>query len=211
MSFSNASQEVKDIATRYINEHHQHLANVLIVYLFNAKTIKKGGKELLGEAKLVSGLNAYLATRDLEERPEQLFVITISKSAWDLLEDNLPAREALIDHELRHCSRDLEDGALSINPHDIEEFFDIVRRHGPWMKDIHTFIEAAKNAKTPMLPFDLGFAREQIAKSQEPDSGEEEGDEQKKAAASTNVRHIRRGRGAKAKEDEQEQAASAGE
>jgi hypothetical protein len=203
MSFSNAP-EVKEIATRYINDYHQHLANVLIVYLFNAKTIVKKGKELLGETKLVSGLNAYLATRDLEERPEQLFVITISKSAWDLLAENLPAREALIDHELMHCDRDLETGALSVNPHDIEEFFEIVRRHGPWMKDIHTFIEAAKNAKTPMLPFDLGFAREQVAKAQEPDQSEEQ-----EAAASTNVRHIKRRKGSK--EDEQEQAASAGE
>ena len=76
MRFSNAP-EVKEIATRYINEHHQHLANARIEYLFNAKSIVKKGKELLGEAKLVSGLNAYLITRDLEEPQEQLFVIVI--------------------------------------------------------------------------------------------------------------------------------------
>jgi len=208
MSFSNAP-EVKEIATRYINEHHGHLANVLILYLFNAKTIVKKGKEQLGEAKLVSGLNAYLATRDLEERPEQLFVITISKSAWDLLENNIPAREALIDHELSHCDRDLETGALSVNPHDIEEFFDVVRRHGPWMKDIHVFLDAAKQSKTPMLPFDIGLAREQALKAQEPADDEAEGEEQDKAAATIQVRHIRRGRGAKA--DEKEQSANAGE
>jgi hypothetical protein len=208
MSFSNAP-EVKEIATRYINEHHDHLANVLIIYLFNAKTIIKKGKEQLGEAKLVSGLNAYLATRDMEERPEQLFVMTISKSAWDLLEGNQPAREALVDHELSHMDRDLETSALSINPHDVEEFFDVVRRHGPWARDIQTFIEAAKNAKTPMLPFDIGFAREQIAKAQgEQDEPSEE--EQPIAAASTNVRHIKRGgKGAKDKSDEPEQGAAA--
>jgi hypothetical protein len=208
MSFSNAP-EVKEIATRYINEHHSHLANVLIIYLFNAKTIIKKGKEQLGEAKLVSGLNAYLATRDMEERPEQLFVMTISKSAWDLLEDNQPAREALIDHELSHMDRDLETGALSINPHDVEEFFDVVRRHGPWMRDIQNLIDAAKNARTPMLPFDFNFAREQVAKAREEqdEPGEEE---QPIAAASTNVRHIKRGgKGAKAKGDEAEQSAAA--
>lgn len=205
MSFSNASQEVKEIATRYINEHHEHLANVLIIYLFNAKTIVKKGKEKLGEVKLVSGMNAYLATRDLEEPQEQFFTMIISKSAWDLLEHEPRAREALIDHELAHCDRDLETGALSVNPHDIEEFFDIVRRHGPWARDIQTFIEAAREAKNPMLPFDLRFAREQVAKAQEPDEGEE----LDQAAASTNVRHIKRGR--KGKEEEQVREQAAGE
>jgi hypothetical protein len=201
MSFSNASSEVKEIATRYINKHHTHLANVMIVYLFNAKSIVKKGKEKLGEVKLISGMNAYLITRDLQEPQEQLFVMIISKSAWDLLENQPGAREALIDHELCHLDRDLETSALSVNPHDVEEFFDIVRRHGAWAKDIQNLIDAAKEAKNPMLPFDLGSAREELARSQEP---EEDENEEQQAAASTKVRHIKRG-----KKGEEEQAAAA--
>ena len=205
MSFSNAP-EVREIATRYINEHHSHLANAPIEYLFNAKTIVKKGKEVLGEAKLISGLNAFLITRDFAEPLEQIFVMIISKSAWDLLVDNTPAREAIVDHELSHFFRDLDSNALSILPHDIEEFNEVVRRHGPYMADIANFLKAAKGAKTSQIPFDFNLARENQEKdaaARDERAAEEELEQEKSAANSVRVV-----KGRKGKQDEERQAAS---
>lgn len=197
MSFSNASAEVREMATKYINQFHQHLANARIEYLFTDKPIRKKGKERLGEMKLVSGLNSYLATRDLEEPQEQMFVMIINRSTWDLLVDRPDAREALVDHELAHADRDVE-GVLSLNPHDIEEFNAIVERHGAWMKDISDFMKAVKSAgKTPMLPFDLSIARENQERDRaDRDQREHEGAiEGEKAASETGTKpRVRKGR-----------------
>lgn len=175
MSYTNA-EEVREIATKYINEYHSHLANAPIEYLFNAKTVLKKGKEVLGEIKLVTGLNAFLITRDYAEPQEQIFVMIISKSAWDLLADKPQYREAIVDHELQHANRDLDTGALSLLPHDIEEFNDIVRRHGAWKQDIANFLKASGESKVKQIAFDFRLARE----NQEKDAakrGEGEHDE----------------------------------
>lgn len=189
MSYSNAP-DVKEIAADLINQHHSHLANAPIQYVFNAKPMRKKGREILGEVKLISGLDAYLITRDFEEAPESLFVMVISKSAWDLLVDRPDTRKALVDHELCHLVRS-DEGDLSIKTHDLEEFFEIVERYGAWRNDIQTFLKAAKSApKTMMLPFDLSIAREnQEADAADRDERERNDaiDEERKAAVSVRV------------------------
>lgn len=210
MSYSNAP-EVKEIANDLIDQHHSHLANAPIEYVFNAKRMMKKSREILGEVKLVSGLDCFLITRDLEEPHEKIFVMTISKVAWDLLVDRPDARRALIDHELCHLVCD--DSALSIKTHDLEEFIEIVERYGPWKQDILNFLKAAKQApKTLMLPFDLTIAREnqeQAAADRDEQERNAEVDEEK-AAAMGGVRVVKQ-RKRKHGDDEAEMSAASGE
>lgn len=157
------SPEVKAIAEELIPQYHQHLIDfqVKLRYLFVNKTPKSGGKEVWGTCRKVSGINAYL---EGGESDEPFFVITISKDVWDILPPD--KRIALVDHELCHAAAEVKQAKeeadvsgqevdnqietdhpvkLSINPHDLEEFSCIVRRHGLWREEIEEFVSAALN------------------------------------------------------------------
>lgn len=132
------------IADRLIGEHHEHLLGVRIEYVFRNKATKKGGRVVLGKARKLSGLNAWLAT-DADERfvvPDSFFVIELAEDEWALLSD--AQRVALVDHELSHCLAEVDDDGdftLGTRGHDLEEFTDIVRRHGLWKQDVSDFVK----------------------------------------------------------------------
>lgn len=129
------------IAAEIIHDQHSHLGPVRVVYVFASEAIKRKGKELWGRAKLVTGLNAYLAGVDADET-EPFFVIEISAPIWRILTD--PQKRALVDHELEHLDVDPETSKLILRGHDLEEFSGVVRRHGLWRDDVIAFVEAAK-------------------------------------------------------------------
>lgn len=140
--------EVREIAERYIEKYHRHLIDmdVRIEYVFVSKTPKRNGKEVWGTCRKISNLNAHLAG---QEAP--FFVITIAEQVWGVLPQK--AREALVDHELCHAEsqynqKEDDDGEddvikLSIRPHDVEEFAQIIRRHGLWRDDVKDFVQEA--------------------------------------------------------------------
>jgi hypothetical protein len=142
--------EVEDIVRRLIGDHYQELAfnhEVQIICRFETPTREKNGKAILGECRKVSGLNSYLYRTGIDDTPEAkpFFLILISEDAWRVL--NPDQREALVDHELAHVGADIDDKGntvFSIKPHDIEEFRDVVARHGMYLADIERFIEAAR-------------------------------------------------------------------
>lgn len=90
-----------------------------------------------------------------------MFIIVINHDAWhNLLPD---AKAALVDHELCHIARkartvldpetktlvnrwaEAEDpDSWSIREHDVEEFADIIRRHGLWETGVERFAEAIR-------------------------------------------------------------------
>ncbi len=92
--FSPAS-EVATIGNKLIKKHHDHLSGRRVEFLFmerldkdgNSQAITRKGKSLYGQAKLVTGLNAYLACapRTIED-PSPFFVILISKHWWTITE-----------------------------------------------------------------------------------------------------------------------------
>lgn len=134
------------IAQGVIERWHPHLIGVAIAYITkeagsegveSVKTAKppRGGKALkLGSAASVSEKYQLIATKDFE------FIIELNGQYWDRLE--MDQQEALIDHELCHCGKD-GDG-FYIRDHDLEEFRQIVRRHGFWKPDIQAFCEEAQ-------------------------------------------------------------------
>lgn len=141
--------EVRAIAKDIIASHHRHLLNATIRYVFRDEAAKKGSKVILGTARKIGGLNAFLASSHLDmNEAEDFFVIEIAADEWQHLDHK--QRAALVDHELMHCDVD-EDGKLKMVPHDLEEFTSIVRRHGLWKEDVRDFAHEVQRA----LPLEM--------------------------------------------------------
>lgn len=144
--------QVANIAERLVKEHHDHLVDIHVEYVFRSEHAERHGHVVLGKARKVSGLNAFLVGRyraavdDLDASvDEPFFVIEIASDLWHVMDAK--EREALVDHELSHCrtkmSKDLEL-QLFVAPHDVEEFSSVLARHGLWRKNLRQFLKAAK-------------------------------------------------------------------
>jgi predicted metallopeptidase len=138
--------EVQEIAQKLIttvDEHHM-LGVVNIVYVWREKAQKSKGRTTLATARLVTGLNAYLANfaagETLEALNDSFFVIEVAADTWEQLRPE--QRIALVDHELCHCkvAHDENDQLqLGTRGHDVEEFAAIIDRHGLWKPDVAQF------------------------------------------------------------------------
>jgi len=139
--------EARDIAEGLIPEFHEHLAEATILYVFRSRHAESKGRIQLACVRKVTGLTAYLAQRvELDgmagPRPPApvappFFLMEIAWDTWVQLSGS--QRVALVDHELSHIA---QDGALT--GHDVEEFAEVLARHGAWKSDLLRFLEAAK-------------------------------------------------------------------
>lgn len=151
--------EVKKIAEELIPKYHPHLITVRIDYVFSDATPMAGGKEVCGNMKKISGLAAFLATPpsaeagatvDEEGNPilpnnDPFFCLSIAKPAWEVMDTS--SRIAEVDKRLCYAgTKEKEDGSFSLvllRP-DVEEFGEIIDRHGMYQSGISTFVERAK-------------------------------------------------------------------
>lgn len=120
--------EVEKVARELIVKYHPHLVEANIAYVFKKDSWSKNGKEILGNAHKCSEKEKLLYKHD--------FIITINHNAWIRFDNN--KREAIVDHELCHCGRDVEGKYCSI-PHDVEDFADVIKRHGLYKNDVKQF------------------------------------------------------------------------
>lgn len=135
--------DVETIGRDLIREYHPHLIKARLEFLFVNKVPKQGGKLVWGTARLVSGVNAFLAGQYIEEGDNgSFFAIVISEPVWDHLAEE--SRRALVDHELSHCwVEESDDGntRLRLLRHDLEEFGAVVLRHGLWRQEVEKFAQ----------------------------------------------------------------------
>lgn len=145
IEFSPAT-EAQEIGQALIPKHHSHLIGARIEYVFRSKASKSKGQELWGKARKVTGLNAYLAGGDAVEGTEEFFVVEVAADIWKELGDK--QKRALIDHELYHCVTTIDEQTgethLAVAPHDVEEFAEVIKRHGLWRGDVKAFVQAAQ-------------------------------------------------------------------
>lgn len=149
---------VKTIAEPLI-EDHPDLDDIDIRYVFRDTAAKSKGKVLLGKARKVSGLNAFLAAGyspdeiPADDADHDFFVIEIAEDEWVTLTE--AQRVALVDHELSHCAIEVDDDGnqtLVVRGHDLEEFCSVVARHGLWKPDVRVFAETAVKQLTLDIP-----------------------------------------------------------
>jgi hypothetical protein len=128
-----ADSEVIEMANVIIKAHHKHLEKARIGFSFRSEAIRSRGRATIGKAqKVPDRMRLYV---------EYDFLIWLAQDYWD--KGDYKFRKALIDHELCHCGYD-DNGNPCMVPHDIEEFYDIVSRHGEWSADV-TLVNAALN------------------------------------------------------------------
>lgn len=124
--FRNAP-EVREIAEAMIPEHHPHLEDALISFIYRSEHENRNGREIWGTARCPTGLLAYYSGAD--------FIIEIAEDIWDNITD--AQQLALVDHELSHCVEGKT--GWEIQGHDIEEFEKIIDRHGLFTPCRHSF------------------------------------------------------------------------
>lgn len=139
-TFHQVDDEVLALANELIEAHHEHLLNKNIGILFRTEAASSGDKTVLGQASKVSDkINALFS---IEERLD--FLIWLAEDWWTDATDK--QRRWLLDHELCHCGR---DGKL--RSHDVEEFIEIVERHGLLEMSMRSLVRAAQQHTIPGL------------------------------------------------------------
>lgn len=145
------ARDAKEIAEALIPEFHEHLQEEAIRYVFRSKHTESKGRIRLACVRVIGGLNAYLAQAHQLEPVSGMcppapvahpfYLMEIAWDTWTKLTGS--QRIALVDHELKHI------GPTGLVGHDVEEFADIIKRHGAWKPDLAEFVEASK--QTPLF------------------------------------------------------------
>ena len=129
-------------------KYHPNIADAKIAYLFIPKGSKGGGKVSLGKASRESAISNLLTNVD--------FVITLSYDQWQALDER--QQLALLDHELCHCTVKRDKNGIEVGwdlrKHDIEEFSEVVERHGIVFADQKDY--GARTLKQLKLAFGKG-------------------------------------------------------
>lgn len=157
MSNFKRAPEVEEIAIGLINQFHPHLKDATDKLDFYYRY--GGGVDWAGKCKKCTSFERHLTGK--------MFFIFINDEVWANM--NCTQREALVDHELCHIIRkkveviDHETRQIvlkwankedpdnwSIREHDVEEFSDVIYRHGLWETGIEKFAVAVRKASHQM-------------------------------------------------------------
>jgi hypothetical protein len=160
--WSEADETVGAIAAGLIPNHHPELASARMWYVFVSEAANKGGQELLGKVKKVSGFLQWITEKD--------FLIEIALPKWNDLEAD--ARTALVDHMLERCvgtEDDKNSGQMkwSLREPEVQEFASILDRYGAWNPGLAGFVAVSKRVNLD------GFVDEETATDLNADASEE--------------------------------------
>lgn len=148
------SADVEKVAKIVIKEHLTDLANKEIVYVCQEKKDDKTGvavaqmrkgKPILGDIKIIGGLNAFLAsgeTRTDHNGPAPFPCLVVSRHAWNQLNDQ--QRKAFVHQQLNRLDFNIDTGKPSLVDYDVKEFSVIAKLYGAWNDDLNLFLRTAK-------------------------------------------------------------------
>lgn len=125
-TFTKCPNQVLSIAKELVALYHPILRNCNIGFVMRSEASTSGGKTVLAQtSKIPDKVKPYLHT-------ELDILIVIAEDQWANL-DTLQ-RTALIDHELCHIT--VSKSGWTTRAHDIDEFVEIIQRHGLWNGDL---------------------------------------------------------------------------
>jgi predicted metallopeptidase len=142
--YTQAGDHVIRLANKIINDYHPHLQDARIAFVMRDEAPISNERATAAKASKVSDINKELMDYD--------FIIWIATDEYDRMTSD--QHEALIDHELCHCSGNSEDG-WRIIPHDIEEFQEIIERHGVWREDLIRMASTVRQLQLPAVNIEL--------------------------------------------------------
>lgn len=149
-------QKMYRMMVTLIAEYHDDLKEARIALAWNTSwKPDPDGRVTLGKLKKATDLDRELHRWD--------FVMVLRKEFWEHPDVTDDKREALMDHELCHGRLKLDKNLDPVTDakgrkvyrtrkHDIEEFREVVWRHGYWKYELETFAEAVLKHQKP-LPF----------------------------------------------------------
>jgi hypothetical protein len=132
-----SAQDVQHIAEKLIEILKPDLEGFEIRYIRANEDPKKDGMDCVALARKVVGLNAYLAGS-----PDGFFVMEVGPRFDHLSVDQ---KIAVVHHELCHFGI-TDEGGLTLIPHEIQEFVEVVRVHGeyePILTSLHHALQHA--------------------------------------------------------------------
>lgn len=149
--------EVQEIAKDIISKHRPELKPLKISYMFRPEAAISNGIVTVGMCIRPDDRNYLMHQHD--------FIVEIAKDVWD--DATTDFRIALVDHELGHCGIRMDGDEPEVDPsgrlktftrkHEIEEFADVLERHGAYHSKLREFIAAhAKNASSKKAKKDPG-------------------------------------------------------
>jgi Putative phage metallopeptidase len=161
---------------KLVSEHHSELRDARIALAWcTSWRADVDGRITLGQCKRASDLDRELKPYD--------FVVLLQKDFWINVTVSNEQRVALVDHELCHATikldpynhEPIEDErgrkVYRIRKHDLEEFNEIVERHGLYKRDLESFAQALNRAQHPEQPRLLEALTESVKKNAAPAVG----------------------------------------
>ena len=128
---------IRAVADTIISRYHPHLQEAAIAYLLRRGAWKRRGHVVTGKAVAAPEQWRYLSGCDL--------ALIINEEVWQGLGNK--GREVLLDHELSHFTAPTADkrGNLhwALREHDLQEFSEVVKRHGVCCGDHRRLVAAA--------------------------------------------------------------------
>ena len=137
---------------RILEHHHEEvvMARFALAWQINWKP-DVDGRLTLGQCRKVSDLD-----REIVDRFD--FIIVLNRTWWQSLLVTDAQRDALLDHECCHATVKYDEtGELALDErgrtvyrlrkHDVEDFAEIVERHGCYKKDLEAFAAAIERSR----------------------------------------------------------------
>jgi hypothetical protein len=139
------AESVRAIAGGLVANYHPELATARIRYIFVDKASARGGIDVLGKTRKVSGPLEYLLELD--------FLIEVAGDKWVELDNE--RRTALVDHLLERCTGEEDEKSAEmvwkIREPDVQEFASILRRHGAWNDQLSGFVSVAQEIEVDTI------------------------------------------------------------
>jgi hypothetical protein len=125
---SEVTKLVKDIRHKYYSKFRKAK---IVILMRTGKWDKYGTMGLVSKKARKAGVDGD-------------YILTFNADEWAGLGHK--GQKALVDHELRHmCRQKTKNGIkFKIYHHDVEEFIEIVKRHGMWRESLTRMKEAMK-------------------------------------------------------------------
>lgn len=133
--YSTAVEPRKVAREIVIPRWHEHLQEAAIAYIYDAEIMTSKGRAIMAKIRKANPVEHHLTGMDL--------IVLVSMPIWRTLEES--QQIALMDHELSHVETTMKgtppnhEVKYKLVGHDLEEFNEVVKRHGAWYPDIKEF------------------------------------------------------------------------
>lgn len=140
--------EAQKLAADCMDSYHEDLLEARILWLFTTAKRTRGGRVVLGTAGRTNALQRFLSSGNESVATGHDYIILISEKRWQT--SLATQRAALIDHLLCRCVKrevlnkttgNMTTSWGTVGP-DVEEFTDVILRHGVWLPEQQTFAKA---------------------------------------------------------------------